>query len=540
MRNPCIMENFMAETRWLFFVEREFHIGLYKRLIDHIHENGLGEVGIYSFAWQPSKSGHRGRGARLEMIQAALDTPFTVVQNPYMFDPHYTFLADSSYEWVEGCGKLINIGHGTICKGSFYTRKPVSRRENAADLICVPGAIHRNELFHQVYRPIAVTGMPKLDPLFDGSLERDALLRGWSLDPSFKTILFAPTFNHEYSLIPHLEMELEQYFPQNFNLLIKLHAITPEEWREPFIQYAQKHPRAIFLDDSDITPALSAADVLISDISSVIYEFAATGKPVLLFDGPYRMEKHDPNDLENRFRDVGLRFTDPHDLPVLLEKPELPTSLEIAKKFISVTDGSATSRVFQAIAQLPDQKQATIVIGNAHPDEMEFYIKRYANRFALIFTAAYYPSLPTFDDQDIKALIVPDFRDDRDPWRQVHTALPHVRTEHVIYLDSSWNASSLLPIMLIGQMLTNPDFGMFVPMVSNQIDAPEQRIGHYFPQTLRLPDERINGPLTYYSPGECRPIENPLQHCFIAKINSLHDNRQAIALDCFIWPKQRF
>ncbi len=522
------------QIKWLFFVEREFHIGLFKRLIDHIHANDLGEIGIYSFGYQPSKSGHRGRGARIEVIQDTLDAPFTVVENPYRFDPDYTFLADSSYEWVEGCGKLINIGHGTICKGSFYTRKPITRRENCADLICVPGSIHRSELFHQVYQPVVVTGMPKLDPMFDGSLNRDDLLRTWGLDPSLKTVLFAPTFNHEYSLIPHLEMELERYFPNDINLIFKLHAITPEEWREPFIHHAQKHPHALFLDDADITPALTAADILITDVSSVIYEFASTEKPVLLFDSPYRMAKFDENDLENRFRDVGTRFTDPDDIPFLIQDTQLKSDASLARKFVSVTDGTATQRVFEAISNLDDRKQATIVIGNTRTDEIEFYIKRYASRFALIFTAPYYPSHPEFAKNDIRALIVPD---DKQP---IEAAQPHVRTEQVIWLDSNWNASSLLPVMLCDQFRYNPDFDMFVPMVVNGIDADEQQIGTFFPQTFRLPDERINGPLTYYAPGECRQIDNPLLHCFIARKESLgKTSRCAVALDSFIWMKER-
>ena len=523
------------ETRWLFFVEREFHIGLFKQLIDHIHRNRLGEIGVYSFGYQPSKSGHRGRGARIEVIRSTIDAPFEVVSNPYRFDPDYTFLADSSYEWVEGCGKLINIGHGTICKGSFYTRKPISRRENCADLICVPGSIHRSELFHQVHQPVVVTGMPKLDPMFDGSLRRDEILGQWGLDPSRKAILFAPTFNHEYSLIPHLDIDLERYFPEDFCMIFKLHAITPEEWREPFIRYAQKHPHAVFLDDADITPALAAADLLITDISSVIYEFAATGKPVLLFDSPYRMAKHDENDLENRFRDIGTQFSDPNDLPRLIRETRQQSDNAIARKFVSVADGSATRRVFDAISQLDDHKQATIVIGNTRTDEIDFYIKRYANRFALVFTAPYYTSHPEFTSCDIHALTVSD------GMNPIDAALPHVRTELVIYLDSDWNASSLLPIMLCDQFRHNPDFDLFVPMVSNKIDAPEQRIGTFFPQTLRLPDERINGPLTYYAPGECRPIENPLPHCFIARKELLGEKvNSAVALDSFIWKKERF
>ncbi len=550
------MEKNNSNTRWLFFVEREFHIGLFAGLIHHIHENQWGRIGIYSFGYQPSKSGHRGRGARPEAIRQTIDVPFEVVNNPYAFNPEYTFLADSGYEWVEGAGKLINIGHGTICKGSFYTRKPISRRENCADLLCVPGSIHRSELFHQVYQPISVTGMPKLDPMFNGSLKREELLSGWGLDPEKKTVLFAPTFNHEYSLIPHLQIELENYFPAEYNLLFKLHSITPEEWREPFIRYADKHPHAVFIDQADITPALAAADLLITDISSVIYEFGATGKPVLLFDSPDYKTKFDENDLEHRFRDIGTRFTDPGSLFGLIQstiiRNDSTETRDIARKFVSVTDGSATQRVFQSIASLNDRKQATIVIGNARAEEVEFYQKRYGNRFDLIFTAPYFTS----QHEKAHMIALPDYQERFGIAQSLQAVQSKLATELVIYLDSEWNASSLLPLMLCGQFHFNKDVDVFVPMVSNQVESPEQKIGTHFAQTYRLPDERINGPLTYYKPGFSAKIEEGLPFCFITRkenlgnlskynriengeiLRSLGPNHH-VAFDAFVWKKDR-
>jgi CDP-glycerol glycerophosphotransferase (TagB/SpsB family) len=114
---------------------------------------------------------------------------------------------------VEGLGKLVNIGHGTIGKGWYFSPELISRRENCADLLCVPGEVHAEALAPQVFKRIAVTGMPKLDAVFRGQWNREELLRGWGLDPANKTVLFAPTFNSEFSLVPHVGHELRRYIP---------------------------------------------------------------------------------------------------------------------------------------------------------------------------------------------------------------------------------------------------------------------------------------------------------------------------------------
>ena len=91
---------------------------------------------------------------------------------PQDFAPDLTFIADSVYPWVKGCGKLVHVGHGVLSKGQYYTDTAIARREEQADLVCVPGSYHADIMQRIISKPVVATGMAKLDALFDEHLRQ--------------------------------------------------------------------------------------------------------------------------------------------------------------------------------------------------------------------------------------------------------------------------------------------------------------------------------------------------------------------------------
>jgi len=229
----------MLERKVLFFVERELHLPLLKPVMEYIYKNRLGKIGIFSFNYNSSDGTIVQSGLRAETVKKEIDFDIELIENPYKFKPDFTFMADFSYHFVEGLGKIINIGHGTISKGWFFSERNISRRENCADLICVPGTIHKEILSKQVFKPIAVTGMPKLDRLFTSNWDRKIELEKLGLDPDKKTVLFAPTFNQELSIVPSIMFDLHKYIPSFLNIIIKLHGAATDEWYRNYEQFAQ-------------------------------------------------------------------------------------------------------------------------------------------------------------------------------------------------------------------------------------------------------------------------------------------------------------
>ncbi|MBA6418033.1 CDP-glycerol glycerophosphotransferase family protein, partial [Colwellia sp. 6M3] len=221
-----------------------------------------------------------------------------------------TFIADAVYDWIYDCGKIVNVGHGILSKGQYYMDTELARREEKADLVCVPGIAHKEVLSNVISTPIAVTGMAKLDNLFDESITREAVELSLGLPQSDKKyVLFAPTFNDELSLIPFVKHSIADFIPNaNVKILIKLHGSTKPEYVEMYKKLAKNDERITFIQGLDLTPLIVLADIMISDVSSAIMEFAAFDKPVILFNSPTRFSYKNYNEqsIEYKYRDLGI------------------------------------------------------------------------------------------------------------------------------------------------------------------------------------------------------------------------------------------
>ena len=127
--------------------------------------------------------------------------------DPENFNADITVVADVSFS-LKNCGKIVNVGHGIISKGGFYRDAPIVRRENLADLTCVPGKWHKEILEKNVFTPIC-NRIYKSDKMFGANaLKRSDFCKQYKIDENKKIILFAPTFNKELSSIPVIQEKI--------------------------------------------------------------------------------------------------------------------------------------------------------------------------------------------------------------------------------------------------------------------------------------------------------------------------------------------
>jgi len=222
-----------------------------------------------------------------------------------------TFVADSVYDWVGNCGKIVNVGHGILSKGLYYSDTVLAKREEAADLVFVPGSYHQQIMQEIITTPIFAVGMAKLDALFDGSIKKEDVQKQLAIkNEQFQYILFAPTFNDELSAIPYVLDRIVEVIPEggSVRLIIKLHGTTKQVYKDMYKELALKDERVIFSDDLDIVPLLILADIMISDVSSAMIEFAALDKPIILFNNPdrFKYKNYNESDIEYKFRDMGI------------------------------------------------------------------------------------------------------------------------------------------------------------------------------------------------------------------------------------------
>jgi hypothetical protein len=127
-----------------------------------------------------------------------------------------------------------------------------------------------------------LVGYPKVDCLVSGALARDAVLRALGLDVDRPVVLYAPTWTPYSSLDAMGEDLVHRLCASRHTVIVKLHDRSREgtDWAarlEPLLRQHGGH----FARSSDACPYLAAADVLITDHSSVGFEYLLLDRPLI-------------------------------------------------------------------------------------------------------------------------------------------------------------------------------------------------------------------------------------------------------------------
>jgi CDP-glycerol glycerophosphotransferase (TagB/SpsB family) len=269
---------------------------------------------------------------------------------------------------VHQYSKSVQIGHGVGPKPSYYHKSstPMTVRfmegKMRLDKIRI---LYPNDKFVQV-------GFSKLDPMFNGTEPGlDYKLLGLSNEKP--TILYAPTFN------PSSLERFPDKWPQDFsgyNILIKPHTFTYTraqyagqrkklaKWAECDNVYLAKE------DELSLLPFMKNADILLSEASSTLFEFAALDKPVIVCDffklkwsyrGIFksRFEKRFGKD-NVLYKDIGRHVASYKELRVAIEQ-QLANPQEYSDRrkqytfdHVGPTDGQSAARIVEYLESCHD------------------------------------------------------------------------------------------------------------------------------------------------------------------------------------------
>ena len=144
-------------------------------------------------------------------------------------------------------------------------------------------------------------GMPKLDCLVDGSLKRDELLTAMGIDPERKTILYAPTWSPHSSVVSMGEELVKGLGERGYAVIVKLHDRSRDlsyvnsggvDWGARLEPILQKFG-GVLASGTNSSPYLSAADVMITDHSSVGFEYLLLDRPLIRIHVPELIKNTD-------------------------------------------------------------------------------------------------------------------------------------------------------------------------------------------------------------------------------------------------------
>jgi len=186
----------------------------------------------------------------------------------------------------------IHTFHGVSFKGRAYTPKVL-----AYDKLFIIGEYMRRRfielgILKENDSRILKVGMPKLDPLVDGSLTKEKAKKELGLNPNEIVVLYAPTWGKASSLELYADEVVKVAREEGLKLVIKLHdhSLREEKWKDRMAIWQREG--VIIYRGFDITHALAAADILISDFSSVTNEFLLLDRPVIYLFVPSFVERY--------------------------------------------------------------------------------------------------------------------------------------------------------------------------------------------------------------------------------------------------------
>jgi CDP-glycerol glycerophosphotransferase (TagB/SpsB family) len=276
------------KRRVLFFARNPHNVAIYERVLRRLIADPRITLHLTSNSERhhPSNSLFAGfdlPGAKLVHHRLAAWMKYDLYVSPDM------------YLLARRARVKVHTFHGISIKGKAFSEKAL-----AYDKLFLIGPYQRRRFVERGvlkeddprFVPI---GMPKTDALFDGSLDRAAYLRERGLEPNRRTVLYAPTWRPESSLYSVGEELIRSMRGGEYNFLVKLHDISLAEtrhgdWRAKMEELVGE--RVVFVEESDVTPALNAADLLISDASSVANEFTLLDRPIVFIAVPELFRKY--------------------------------------------------------------------------------------------------------------------------------------------------------------------------------------------------------------------------------------------------------
>lgn len=201
--------------------------------------------------------------------------------------------------WLHRRTRRLHLFHGVA--GKYGLDAPVEVAPTIAifDRLMFPNADRFERYVEaglvQAGGPVGLLiGYPKVDRLVNGSLDREQIAARLGLDRRRPTVIFAPTWSPDSSLNTIGEALIRELAGCGCNVLVKIHdrSYDPSPRGSGGIDWAARLsvlgelPAVRVVTEADATPFLAVADAMVTDHSSIGFEFALLDRPLVVVDCP--------------------------------------------------------------------------------------------------------------------------------------------------------------------------------------------------------------------------------------------------------------
>ncbi|MEA2103776.1 MAG: CDP-glycerol glycerophosphotransferase family protein [Candidatus Cloacimonadota bacterium] len=249
--------------KFLFYISKKYSIPIIQPIVKYLRKTD------YIFSLFVSKKVATHIPEELKDLRI-----FTNVENAIKFNPDF-ILCPGNFIDFRIPGIKVQLFHGLgIEKKSHY------KIRHFFDVYCTSGPFVTKQFnkLQEKYKYFLVqeTGWAKVDHILNYNAKN--FRENFRIPQNKKVILFAPTHSQKMQSAEDLLPIIPRIIRNDEFWMIKFHEIMSKQ----IIQMVRDKNIKI-IQDYDITPYLHAADILISDTSSVIYEFMLLNKPIITY-----------------------------------------------------------------------------------------------------------------------------------------------------------------------------------------------------------------------------------------------------------------
>ena len=270
------------------------------------------------------------------------------------------------------CARAANVFHGVAGKYDLDDPSHLPIEFHAFDRVLF---INRDRMDRYLAKGIvsdaqaALVGFPKADALVAGAYDAGAVKRRLGLDARRPTVLYAPTWSPASSLNAAGEAIVSALAGEGCNVVVKLHPLSLDrevpkysggiDWRAR-MQAIARPGRIVHVEDPDPSALLAASDLMVTDHSTIGFEFCLLDRPLIVYDVPglIAVARINP-DRVRELRSAAAVVADVDQLRRAvrdaLERPERLTAerRDLASRMF-FDPGGATSRAVAAVYELLD------------------------------------------------------------------------------------------------------------------------------------------------------------------------------------------
>ncbi|MDN3425707.1 glycosyltransferase [Microbacterium sp. APC 3898] len=272
----------------------------------------------------------------------------------------------------------VNTWHGTPLKtlgkdmnGTLGQHKNLMKNFLQSDFIVSPNRFTADKIVDShdlrgIYSgKIAETGYPRIDAVTENHDHLKALL---GCDSAKGVLLYAPTWRGEVGKVSAEidrfvadAQQLEKTVGDRYTVLLKVHSLMKKHIKEKNLKLN------VVSDAIDTNELLSITDVLLTDYSSIFFDFMVTQKPIIFYAYDrleYEVDRGFYLNLDDMpgaiCTDIG-QVTEEINRAHTYQEDHAMEIQQARKNFISLEDGASTQRLIDAVFNQHEQHTYSVL-----------------------------------------------------------------------------------------------------------------------------------------------------------------------------------